>query len=141
MYKEQLPLKDPMVRVNIQVDVQAYLDHRPELQCNLMKEFCVYSKEKSKWIKDDSKPPLSLELIADSGAHVTVLGDKYIRKIGLQPDLLLPTTVSLNCANQTEAGVMGKKTFNASPKKIPSEDFPPKFFGPDPPNLYISPHF
>ena len=120
VYKEQLPLKDPMVRVNIQVDIQAYLDHKPELQCNLMKEFCVYSKEKSKWIKDDSKLPLSLELIADTGAQVTVLGDKYIGEIGMRPDLLLPTTVSLNCANQTEAGVLGMFLAKISGKSVVS---------------------
>ena len=37
--------------------------------------------------------------------------------------------------------IKNKKTFNVSPKKFPSEDFFPDFFGPDPPNLYISPHF
>ena len=40
--------------------------------------------------------------------------------VGVQPDLLLPTTVSLNCANQTEAGVLGMFLAKISGKSVVS---------------------
>ena len=107
MYKEQLPLKDAEITVTMQVDVQAFLDHEPKLPCAMVKDFCVYSKEKSKWVKDESRAPPSIQLVADTGAQVDIIAEEQLIKTGFLVKDLLPTRVSLNCANHTKAGVLG----------------------------------
>ena len=57
-----------------------------------MKEFCIYSKEKSKWIHDEteSQPQGSqVTMMADSGAQVYIIGEEQLAALGMacQPEL------------------------------------------------------
>ena len=51
-----------------------------------------------KWELDEPRPPPAMELIADSGAQVDIVGVAHISKIGLIKDQLLRTRVNLDCA-------------------------------------------
>ena len=48
-----------------------------------------------------------MQLVADTGAQVDIIGEEQLIKIGFLVKDLLPTRVSLNCANHTKAGVLG----------------------------------
>ena len=72
VYKEQLPEKDAEISITMQIDVQAFIDHKPQLPISILKEFCIYSKEKSKWIQDETKSTPRVTMMADSGAQVAL---------------------------------------------------------------------
>ena len=46
-----------------------------------------------KWELDESRPPPAMELVADSGAQVDIVGVGHISKIGLIEEQLLSTRV------------------------------------------------
>ena len=51
--------------------------------------------------------PHDINWTADSGAQVTVLGDKHIEYIGLDISSLYPSSMSLGCANYTKSNCLG----------------------------------
>ena len=48
VYKEQLPEKNLVISKQMQIDVQAFLDHKPKLPISILNEFCVWSESESK---------------------------------------------------------------------------------------------
>ena len=138
VHKEQLPLKHAEISVTMQVDVQAFLDHKPKLPCAMVKEFCVYSMEKLKWVKEESKAPPSIELVADTEVKVDIIGEEQLVRIGFLVRDLLPTRVSLNYTNHTKTGVVTETGVVTRPSQhhqhIPqSQDMPDTPAQHDPP--------
>ena len=107
VYKEQLPEKDAEISITMQIDVQAFINHKHQLPISILKEFCIYSKEKSKWIHDETKSTPTVTMMADSGAQVDIIEEEQLAALGMATRDLLPTRVSLDCANNTKAKVLG----------------------------------
>ena len=103
VYKEQLPEKDPMISKKKQIDVQAFLDHKSKLPISTLNEFCVWSESKPKLIRLTPR----VTMMAESGAQVDIIGEEQLAKFGMATRDLLSTRVTLDCANNTKAQVLG----------------------------------
>ena len=106
MYQEQLPPTNPMIKIKVQVDSKSYQNHKPRLPCGMLMSFLKKTGDQ-KLELDESRPLPTMELVADTGAQVDIIGVAHINKIGLVREHLLRTAVNLDCANETEATVLG----------------------------------
>ena len=119
-YVKKLPPKDAKIHISMQVDSEAYINHKPELPCSMMKEFCV--KKGSNWVQDKTKSTPKTDMTADTGAQVDIVGKDRLHKLGLTVEELLKTSVGLDCANNIEAGVLGVFFAKISGNSIVSGD-------------------
>ena len=92
------PMIEPNLNISITVEIKAYENHDPPLDCFMIKDFA------ENYIKH---PPFQLLTTADSGAQVNVLGSEFLPNIGLDVSCLLRTKVELDCADGTPASTLG----------------------------------
>ena len=92
-YQEQLPPKNPMIKIKVQVDFKSYQNHKPRLPCGMLMSFLKKTGDQ-KLELDVSRPLPTMELVADSGTQVNIIGVTHIGKIGLVTEHLLRTAAS-----------------------------------------------
>ena len=85
MYQEQLPPTNPMIKIKVQVDFKLYQNHKPRLPCGMLMSFLKKTGDQNLEL-DESRPLPTMELVADSGAQVDIIGVTHISKIGLVTD-------------------------------------------------------
>ena len=96
-YQVLKPLEQPKLLVEVEVDIVVY--EECNLTCKLNKQWTTKSGKLL-------KPPKVL-ITADSGAMVDCVNRSKLKQFGLSENNLLKSSVSLGCANDTEANVVG----------------------------------
>ena len=94
VYQEQLPSKNRMIKV--QVDVRTYQNHKQKLPCTMLLSFLKKTGDQKLEV-DKSRPPPTMELVADLGAQVDIIGEIHISTVGFVTEHLLHTAVNLDC--------------------------------------------
>ena len=91
------PEPQPRIDVEIQVDTAAYKQFG--LECKLGKQF---TDRKGRLLE-----PPKTSIVTDTGAQVDCLNKSKLKSLGLNELSLLKTELTLGCANDTDAGIIG----------------------------------
>ena len=94
---EAMPRAHPTMRVQLKVDVGTYRELGIPLKLNRS-----HMSKKGRMLQTPK-----VELLCDTGAQVDCLGRKKLKLLGLAEDQLRKPRVLLDCANKTEADVVG----------------------------------
>ena len=92
----------PMVQITIRVDVEAYFNHQPQLNCKLQPCFLDKFRRRGSPIM-----PYMIKAITDTGAQANVMGDKHLKEIGMDTTCLYPTSVTMDCPNDMKLDAIG----------------------------------
>ena len=92
-----MPEEHPQVNVDVQVDLAEYKEQ------GLVIDLCRTFRKKN----GSNLPPPRVAMLCDTGAQVDCVGVATMKKLGLTENMLLRPGVSLGCANDTGADVIG----------------------------------
>ena len=90
----------PKVEITIRLDMEAYYNHQPRLECNLLNSFLDK-------MRTAPMLPHKVMAITDTGAQATVMGDKHLHGIGFDRFSLHATTVTMDCPNNVKLDAFG----------------------------------
>merc|ERR1712208_59245 len=91
------PEPQPRIDVEIQVDIAAYKQFG--MECKLGKQFTDH--------RGRLFEPPKTSIVTDTGAQVDCLNKNKLKYLGLNESSLLETELSLGCANESDADIMG----------------------------------
>ena len=91
------PEPQPRIDIEVQVDIAAYKHFG--LECKLDKQF---TDRKGRLLE-----PPKMSMVTDTGAQVDCLSKDKLKCLGLNESSLLKTELSLGCANQSDADIIG----------------------------------
>ena len=92
-----MPKSHPKMKVQIAVDVPTYKEYGLQL---LLRKSCMTNKGRVQHIP-------RVDVLCDTGAQVDCLNVKSLKSLGLSRDQLLQPQVSVGCANETSADMVG----------------------------------
>jgi len=99
--KSSIP-EEPSLKLRMCLDILPYKKHDPPLQCTVQQSWLDNLGPKM-----EQKDITVMTSTADTGAQCFLLGRDHLPGLGLGIEDLLPSEISLNCANSLTAGNLG----------------------------------